>query len=138
MMRLADLLVATGVALAASPACAQGMPEPLTVVAGDVVKGRALITNRQAGLCVLCHSGPWPDIRFQGDLAPNLTSVGGRLSVGEIRQRLVDGRAINPMSIMPSYLRTEGLSRVASDRKNKPLASPQEIEDMVAYLASLK
>ena len=78
------------------------MPASLTGAKGDPARGRAIVTNRQVGLCLLCHSGPFPEERFQGNLAPDLRSA-ARLSEGEIRARIVDPRRSNPDSIMPAY-----------------------------------
>jgi L-cysteine S-thiosulfotransferase len=109
----------------------------LTGAKGDPVRGRAIVANRQVGLCLLCHSGPFPEERFQGNLAPDLRSV-ARLSEGEIRQRVVDPSKVNPDTIMPAYYRAEGLTRVAPSVKGKPLLTAEQIEDVVAYLMSLK
>jgi len=95
------------------------------------------VANRQVGLCLLCHSGPFPEERFQGDLAPDLRSA-ARLSEGQIRQRIVDSTRINPQSIMPAYYRTEGLERVAPAYRGKTILSAEQIEDVVAYLTTLK
>jgi len=106
--------------------------------AGDPEKGRAVVANRQVGLCLLCHSGPIPEERFQGNLAPDLRGVGARLSVDQIRQRLVDPARFNPNTIMPAYAKTEGLTRVAPSLRGKTLLTDEQIEDVVAYLATLK
>jgi sulfur-oxidizing protein SoxX len=112
--------------------------QPITGVKGDPAKGRAIVVERQKGLCLLCHSGPFPEERFQGDLAPSLVGTGSRLSEGEIRLRMVDSTKVNEKTIMPPYYKTEGLERVAANYKSKTLLSAQEIEDVVAYLVSLK
>jgi sulfur-oxidizing protein SoxX len=111
---------------------------PLTGTAGDAARGRAIVVNRQLGLCLLCHSGPFPEERFQGDLGPTLAGVGARLTEGQLRLRLVDPASLNARTIMPSYLRTEGLTRVARSYQGKTVLSAQQIEDVVAYLATLK
>jgi sulfur-oxidizing protein SoxX len=107
-------------------------------LAGDPVRGRAIVADRQVGLCLLCHSGPFPEERFQGDLAPSLAGVGARFSEAELRLRIVDPARLNPKTIMPSYYRKEGLERVAPSFRGKTILDAQQIEDVVAYLATLK
>ena len=114
------------------------LPASLTGSKGDPTRGRAIVANRQQGLCLLCHSGPIPEERFQGNLAPDLRGVGARLSEGQIRQRLVDPSRANPKTIMPAYYRTEGLDRVAPALRGKTLLTAEQIEDVVAYLVTLK
>ena len=114
------------------------MPAPLTGARGDALRGRAIIANRQAGLCLLCHSGPFPEERLQGSIGPDLNGIGARLSEGQIRLRVVDPGSLNPSTIMPAYLRTEGLARVAPAFRGKPVLTAEQIEDVVAYLATLK
>jgi sulfur-oxidizing protein SoxX len=109
-----------------------------TVFAGDPEKGRAIVANRQLGLCLLCHSGPFPEERFQGNLAPDLRGVGARLNEDQLRQRLLDPARFNPKTIMPAYAKTDGLTRVAPSLQGKTLLSNEQIEDVVAYLATLK
>src|ERR1043165_437086 len=109
-----------------------------TVIAGDPEKGRAIVANRQLGLCLLCHSGPFPEERFQGNLAPDLRGVGARLDAEQLRQRLVDPARFNPDTIMPAYSKTDGLTRVAPSLRGKTLLTDEQIEDVVAYLATLK
>ncbi len=114
------------------------IPASLTGAKGDPARGRAIVANRQVGLCLLCHSGPFPEERFQGNLAPDLTAVGARFSEGEIRLRIVDPTKVNPQSIMPAYYRTEGLERVAPAYRGKTVLTAEQIEDIVAYLSTLK
>ena len=114
------------------------VPAPLVEAPGDPARGRAIVTSRQRGLCLLCHTGPFPEERFQGDLAPSLAGVGSRLSEGQIRLRLIDSRRLDPGSIMPSYYRTDGLERVGAAWRGKPVLSAEEIEDVVAFLATLR
>jgi len=114
------------------------IPASLTGAKGDPARGRAIVANRQVGLCLLCHSGPIPEERFQGNLAPDLTAVGARLSEGQIRQRIVDPTKVNPQSIMPAYYKSEGLVRVAPAYRGKTVLTAEQIEDIVAYLLTLK
>jgi sulfur-oxidizing protein SoxX len=113
------------------------MPDSLTGARGDPARGRAIVTSRQVGLCLLCHSGPFPEERFQGDLAPDLRGAGARWSEGQLRPRIVDSSRINPATIMPAYHRTEGLARVAPAWRGKPVLSAEQIEDVVAFLTTL-
>ena len=114
------------------------IPAPLTGAKGDPARGRAIVANRQAGLCLLCHTGPFPEEKFQGTLAPDLAGAGTRWSEGELRLRIVDAGRLNPATIMPPYYRVQGLTRVAPAFAGKPLLSAEQIEDVVAYLATLR
>ena len=111
--------------------------QSLTGAAGDATRGRALVLER-ANTCILCHSGPFPEEKFQGDLAPDLAGSGSRWSAGQLRLRLVDASRLNPGTMMPSYYRVDGLDRVAANWRDKPILSAEQIEDIVAYLASLR
>jgi sulfur-oxidizing protein SoxX len=114
-----------------------GIPDSLTGMAGDPAKGRALVLDRST-TCILCHSGPFPETRFQGDLAPDLRGSGTRWSTSQLRLRLVDASRLDPGTIMPSYYRVDGLTRVGRNFAGKPILSATEIEDIVAYLATLR
>ena len=114
------------------------IPQPLTESPGDAARGRAIVANRQVGLCLLCHSGPIPEERFQGNLAPSLEGAGLRSTPGRLRLRVVDARRLNPDTIMPPYYRTTGLQRVAKAFEGKTILTAEQIEDVVAYLATLK
>jgi len=136
------LLAAAALALPALAGAAtvvgDGIPEPLDGLAGDAARGRALVASRQQGLCLLCHRGPLPEERFQGDLAPDLAGAGARWSAAQLRLRLVDARRLNPDSIMPPYYRTQGLTRVGAAWQDRTLFTAQQVEDVVAYLLTLK
>ncbi len=110
----------------------------LTGVPGDPARGRAIVVNRTLGLCLLCHSGPFPEERFQGNLAPDLSGTGARWSAGELRLRMVDSHKLNADTIMPAYYAVDGLNRVAPAFRGKPLLTAEQIEDVVAFLATLR
>lgn len=114
------------------------IPASLTGLPGDAARGRAIVANRQLGLCLLCHSGPLPEERFQGNLAPDLAGAGKRWSSGQLRLRVADAGLLNPQSIMPPYYRSSGLNRVAPAYRDAPLLAAQQVEDVVAYLAGLR
>lgn len=145
-LRLPGLALLAGL-LAVAPAGAQvapyqvvedGIPAPLDGRVGDAVRGRAIAVDRQKGLCVLCHSGPFPELRFMGTLAPDLAGAGARWTAAQLRLRLVDPWRLNPDSIMPAYHRVDGLTRVAAPQLGRPILEAGEIEDLVAYLATLR
>ena len=135
---LAALLPAHAQELALFTVVGDSAPSRLTSDAGDPARGRALVANRQVGLCLLCHTAPIPEERFQGDLAPDLAGAGACWSEGQLRLRLIDARRLDPDTIMPAYFRSEGLTRVGAAWRGKPLFSAQQLEDVVAYLSTLR
>jgi sulfur-oxidizing protein SoxX len=147
-MTVRALLTLTLFTLGSTPVAAQevlvpytvageAIPQSLTGKPGDPASGRAIVVKRE-NTCLLCHSGPFPEQRFQGDLSPNLKGTGARWSEGELRLRLVDASRLNPATIMPSYYRVDGLTRVAPAYQGKPVLTAEQIEDVVAYLLTLK
>ena len=128
---------ASAQALAPYKIVGDGIPQSLTGAPGDATRGRALVLDRTT-TCILCHSGPFPETRFQGDLAPDLTGSGNRWNESQLRLRLVDAAHFNPATIMPSYYRLDGLARVGGNWRGKPILSAEQIEDIVAYLATLR
>lgn len=136
-MRLAAVLLAV-VGIVGAAHAQDAIPQSLTGAKGDPARGRAIVANRQVGLCLLCHSGPFPEERFQGELAPDLRGAGTRWTEGQLRLRIADSSRITPASIMPAYHRTEGLTRVAPAFRGKPILTAEQIEDVVAYLLTLK
>jgi L-cysteine S-thiosulfotransferase len=115
-----------------------GIPASLTGIAGDPVRGRAVVLDRRLGACLLCHTGPFPEEKFQGTLAPNLSGAAMRYSEGEFRLRLIDSTRLNPDTIMPAYYRVDGLTRVGVAWRGKPILTAQQIEDVVAFLTRLR
>lgn len=114
------------------------IPNSLSGQAGDPIKGRTIVTSRQTGLCILCHAGPFPEERFQGNLAPDLKLSIANLSAAQLRARLVDPSKTNINTIMPAYFRIDHLQRVAPPFVGKTVLSAQEIEDVIAYLLTIK
>jgi sulfur-oxidizing protein SoxX len=114
------------------------IPQPLGGLRGDATRGRAIVASRRAGLCLLCHQAPIAEERFQGNLAPDLAGSGARWSPGQLRLRVVDSRRINPHSLMPAYHRIDGLVRVGAAWQGRPVLDAQQIEDVVAWLSTLR
>ena len=110
---------------------------PLTSVPGDPARGREWIAGRD-GNCLLCHSLAETGERFMGNVAPPLSGVASRLTPGQIRLRVVDPTRVKADAVMPSYYRVDGLDRVAQPYAGKPILTAQQIEDVVAYLQTLR
>jgi sulfur-oxidizing protein SoxX len=113
------------------------IPDPLTAQPGDAARGRTVALDRSLGNCVTCHQLP-VDAAFQGDLGPPLAGVAERYQAGELRLRLVDSKRINPDSNMPSYHRIDGLVGVGARFRGRPILTAQEVEDVLAYLLTLR
>jgi len=144
MRRALGIVIATlmSVPVGAEPLVAYtvdnyAIPTPLTTEPGDVERGRALATQLEVANCLACHAIP-VEAEFPGTTGPDLAGVGDRLSPAQLRLRLVDPKQLNPMTMMPAYYRTQGLHRVAAEFIDQPILSAQQIEDLVAFLASLK
>jgi sulfur-oxidizing protein SoxX len=114
------------------------IPTSLTGSQGDAVRGRMIVANHNTGLCLLCHSGPFPEDKFQGTMAPDLAGAGARWSEGQLRLRIVDASRFNPQTIMPPFYRIDHLVRVPPAYRGKSVLSAVEVEDVVAYLMTLK
>ena len=114
------------------------LPGSLTGRAGDPERGRVIVASRQEGLCLLCHSGPFEPKAHQGTLAGSLQGAGLRWSEAELRQRLVNPRVFNPESLMPAFHDTSQQVQVARAHSGKPILSASQIEDVVAYLLTLR
>ncbi|KMO37713.1 hypothetical protein VQ02_12855 [Methylobacterium variabile] len=135
--RAATLVALTQAALAPVHVVGDAIPLPLDGRTGDADRGRAVALDTRKGLCPLCHTGLGGSAPA-GDLGPDLADVGARLSAAQLRLRLVDGRALNPATLMPSYYRIDGTERVGGAWRDRPVLEAGEIEDVIAYLVTLK
>jgi L-cysteine S-thiosulfotransferase len=117
---------------------ADTIPTPLSTAPADATRGRAIVLDRANGNCLICHQVPEPSEAFQGNLGPDLRGVGARLTPGQLRMRMVDQSRLNPATLMPPFYRVDGLVRVAPKFAGTPVLKAAEIEDVVAYLATLK
>lgn len=122
----------------AAPSPGDAIDQPLTREPGSPARGRAIVIDRQVGMCLLCHGGPFPEERTPGNLATNLAGAGTRWTAGQLRLRIVDSRRVDPQGIMPAYHRTEGLNRVPAALAGQPLLNAQQVEDVVAFLQTLR
>jgi len=129
--------VAPAGAVASASRVAAGTRPTASAIAGDPERGRAIVADRTRGMCLLCHEGPFPGVA-QGNLAPPLDGVGERLSREVLRERIADARALNPGSIMPSYHRIAPPGEVAEPFRGRPILDAQQIEDVVAFLVTLR
>jgi L-cysteine S-thiosulfotransferase len=114
------------------------IPSSLTGIRGDPTRGRAIVLDRRLGACLLCHTGPFPEEKFQGTLAPELSGAGSRWSAGQLRLRIVDPTRLNPDTIMPPYYRVDGLARVGDAWRGKPILTAGQIEDVISFLSTLR
>jgi L-cysteine S-thiosulfotransferase len=134
----AALWLLTTSGAAAEPVVGDGIPEALSDSPGDAAIGRTVFIDRDRGHCLLCHRVAGLDEPFQGDIGPDLSAVGERLSPAQLRLRVVDPTQLNPDTAMPAYHRTRDLRQVAAAYVGKPMLTAQEVEDVVAYLATLR
>jgi len=110
------------------------MNEPLAA-SGDATRGRQVFVSREGGHCVLCHAAP--GVAVAGDVGPSLAGVGSRLTAAQIRLRIVDITRVNPAATMPAFHRASG-ERVAATYAGKTALDGQQVEDLVAFLGTLK
>jgi sulfur-oxidizing protein SoxX len=114
------------------------IPTPLDGAIGDAARGRELVVARDSANCILCHAVSDNAVRFAGNVGPSLDGAGRRLSVAQLRLRVADSQRLDAKTIMPSYYRVDGLDRVAQAYRGKPILDAQQVEDIVAWLASLQ
>lgn len=103
---------------------------------GDATRGRTLFIARDGGHCVLCHAAP--GIAPAGNVGPSLAGIASRLTESQIRLRIADITRVNPDAAMPAFHRVAGLKRVAAEYEGKPVLDGQQVEDLVAYLSTLR
>lgn len=115
-----------------------GIPAPLTATPGQAAAGRVIFSEREAGHCLLCHAVDRLDEPFQGNVGPNLSTVGARLTAAQLRLRIVDATRLNPRAVMPSYYRVSGLNQVGEPYRGRPVLTAQQVEDLIAFLQTLQ
>ena len=119
-----------------APAIVDAIEMPLTNIAGDANRGRDIFISREGGNCILCHAAP--GVAASGNVAPPLNGVGARLSAAQLRLRVVDITRIKPDAAMPAFHRVNDLTQVASQYRDRPVLNAQQVEDVVAFLGTLK
>ena len=113
--------------------------EPLCGLAGDAQRGREIVSDGNRGNCLACHRLPISGIEAYGTIGPPLAGIAARLSVPMIRLRVVDTRHINPVSIMPGFYRDPRLiNRPGASYRGRTFLTAGQVEDVIAYLATLK
>ena len=144
-------LFAGAVLIAAATASAETMPGDVTIEdgvvvlsltgqAGDPAMGREWAAGRKLGNCLACHTTS--DLKnqpFHGEVGPPLDGVGDRWNAGELRAILVNSKAVFGIeTIMPAFYRTSGFNRTADKFEGKSILTAQQVEDVIAYLLTLK
>jgi len=113
------------------------IPASLTGKAGDPANGKKLAISRKKGNCLACHVMPIPEQQFHGEVGPDLSDVASYMTEAEMRMRVVDPKVINPDTIMPSFLKVP-TNRVLKKFQGKTIISDQDVEDIIAYMMTLK
>lgn len=113
---------------------------PLTDKAGDPKAGRAIFANRKQGNCLACHmvTDLLDSEQFHGEVGPPLDGVADVYSAGELRARIVNPKTELPDTIMPSFYRVGGTNRTGEKFAGKTILTAQQVEDVIAYLQTLK
>ena len=114
------------------------IPKSLTGKPGNSKKGRKLAVHRKKGNCLACHKMPIPEQQFHGEIGPDLAGVGSRYSAGELRLLIVNPKVVNEDTIMPAFYKNTGFNAVLKKFKGKTVISAQDVEDIIAYLLTLK
>ena len=111
------------------------IPSPLSEASAIAARGKTVFMDREGGHCVLCHAIEGLEAEFQGNVGPDLSAVGERLSPGQLRLRIVDYQIVRPGTLMPSYYRIHDLYQVGEEYQDQPILTAIEVEDLVAYLS---
>ncbi len=113
--------------------------EPLAGLEGDPRWGRTVAITPTKGNCLACHALPIAEQEFHGTVGPPLEGVASRYTEAQLRLLLVDIKQLKPTTPMPSFHKNPAeLHRVAERFRGKTVLTAQEIEDVVAYLTTLK
>jgi sulfur-oxidizing protein SoxX len=116
------------------------IPAPLTAVPGDPKRGEQVLIERHLGNCLSCHEvSALRQEEFHGEIGPSLDGVAGRWDAAALRMIVVNPKLVfGDATVMPAFYRVDGLNRVRPEFAGKPILTAQQVEDVVAYLATLK
>ena len=116
------------------------IPAPLSGAPGDPKAGEKVVIERHLGNCLSCHEiGALKAEPFHGEVGPPLDGVAGRWDAATLRMIVVDAKKVfGEDTVMPAFYRIDGLNRVRPEFAGRPVLSAQQVEDVVAYLATLK
>ncbi len=155
---VASLAVVVAI-VAGMPSVAAGPPAPsaiefdagsvsqaLTEQPGDVDRGKVVMSTNSLGNCVACHQvSAMPDVDFQGNVGPSLDGVADRYDEAHLRGMVMDAKRTFDGTIMPAFYKNEGYVRAGDGYTGKaaegtipPILDAQQVEDVVAYLLTLK
>lgn len=155
-MRRLTVIAAAAAVLAAGPLRADvapgdlafengALPSPLTDTPGDPVRGRAVLADRGLGNCIACHmNSEMQDVPWHGEVGPPLDGVADRWSEAELRGIVANAKMTFEGTIMPAFYKVDGFIRPGDGYTGKPateitpILTAQQIEDIVAYLMTLK
>ncbi len=116
-----------------------GIAKPHTEQAGNADEGRKIMVNRKLGNCLACHAvSVLQDQPFHGEVGPALNGVAERYSEEQLRLIVTDAKQIFEGTVMPSFMKTSGFIRVREDLEGKSILTPQQVEDVIAFLKTLK
>lgn len=118
----------------------------LSGAAGDAASGAKIVSSKKLGNCIACHQvTALSDSPFHGEVGPTLDGVADRWSEAELRGILSNSKKTFEGTVMPAYYKVDGFVRPgkaytgkAPDGPLDPLLSAQQIEDVVAFLSTLK
>lgn len=152
MNRFTGLMGAVAIALVASTAVAEtvtpdkvmitdgAIAASLTGAAGNPEEGAKAMVNRGLGNCLACHvvSNLKKEL-FHGDVGPALDGVADRWSVEELRAIVVNSKkSLSEETLMPGFYSLDVGKNVVKDRAGQTILTAEQVEDIVAYLATLK
>ncbi len=106
---------------------------------GDPANGAKVFANRKLGNCLACHeNSDMSEAPFHGEVGPSLDGVGSRWEVGELRGIVTNSKKTFPDTMMPAFYIDGGYERPLEKFAGKSILSAQDVEDVVAYLLTLK
>jgi L-cysteine S-thiosulfotransferase len=124
---------------APSPSELVGIVNSLTGAIGDPARGRSSVMEESKGNCLACHRVPvLSEAPSHGDLGPNLSGVGGRYTESQLRQIIVDPKVLFPNTLMPAFHIQPDFQRVPQSFAGQTVLSASEVEDVVAFLKTLR